>query len=103
MKGEISPGVAIYHHGMDLVAVLCTSTKAYNLRVRGQLKNNTWVNMGIIYSPTGSRGQGEIRVCSPRYQLLILTMHWANNCLEETLLDEKLTLMAGYQPVFFTP
>ena len=61
-SGVLSPGLAIYHHGMDLVALLCTDNDVYHLRVRGQLKNNTWVNMGVIYDPAGSRNKGEIRV-----------------------------------------
>ena len=58
----MSPGLSLYHHGMDLVALLCTNTDVYQLRVRGQLLNDTWVNMGVIYDPTGSKGKGEIRV-----------------------------------------
>ena len=62
-KKEISPGFSIYRHGMDVVGLLCTNTKVFELRVRGQLKNNTWVNLGMMYSPKGSNAKGEIRVC----------------------------------------
>jgi hypothetical protein len=43
------PGFAIYHMGMDLIAVLVTSDDVYNLKVRGQLVNNTWTNIAFRF------------------------------------------------------
>ena len=61
-SGTVSPGLALYHHGMDLVALVCTDHDVYHLRVRGQLRNSTWVNMGIVYDPAGSMNKGDIKV-----------------------------------------
>jgi len=41
------PGVALYHQGMDIVAQVNTGEDIWELRVRGQLLNKTWVNIGI--------------------------------------------------------
>ena len=59
MKASLSPGIALYHQGMDLVALYCTNTNVWELQVRGQLMNNTWVNIGIVFSP---KNGGELSV-----------------------------------------
>jgi len=46
-KGHAWPGFALYHQGMDLVAMVSTGTKVWEIRVAGQLYNNTWVEIGI--------------------------------------------------------
>lgn len=60
------PGVAIYHQGMDLVAVVATDVDVWQLRVRGQLVNETWSNIGIRWasfdSSASSRGGLELYV-----------------------------------------
>ena len=54
-EGKLYPGVAIYHQGMDLVAVVSTDEDVWQLKVRGQLVNETWSNIGIRWSRTDSR------------------------------------------------
>ncbi len=45
------PGLALYHQGMDLVAVVSTGEDVWRLRVTGPLKNQTWNNIGIRWEP----------------------------------------------------
>ena len=47
-KGLLYPGMAIYHQGMDLIAVVATDNDVWQLNVRGQLVNETWSNIGNI-------------------------------------------------------
>ena len=75
--GLVSPGLALYHHGMDLVALVCTDNDVYHLRVRGQLMNDTWVNMGIVYDPAGSMNKGDIKV---RRRSFFLQRRTYKNC-----------------------
>jgi len=51
---NLYPGVAIYHQGMDLVAVVSTDEDVWQLKVRGQLMNQTWSNIGIRWGPYDS-------------------------------------------------
>ena len=46
-NGKAWPGLALYHQGLDLVAVVSTGEKVWELRVSGQLYNNTWAEVGI--------------------------------------------------------
>merc|ERR1719483_1569478 len=46
-SGKAWPGFALYHQGLDIVAVVSTGEKAWELRVSGQLYNNTWTEVGI--------------------------------------------------------
>lgn len=48
-NGKAWPGVAIYHQGLEVVAVVSTGTKVWELRVAGQLYNNTWSQIGIRF------------------------------------------------------
>ena len=48
---NLYPGIAIYHQGMDLVAVVSTDTDVWQLKVRGQLMNESWSNIGIRWEP----------------------------------------------------
>ena len=41
----------MYHEGMDLVAVVSTGADVWSLKVRGQLVNETWNNIGVNWSP----------------------------------------------------
>ena len=41
---------AFHPKGLDLVAVVSTGDKVWELRVAGQLYNNTWVNIGIRWT-----------------------------------------------------
>lgn len=50
-NGKIYPGIGIYHEGMDLIAVVSTDKDVWQLRVRGQLVNQTWSNIGITWEP----------------------------------------------------
>lgn len=43
------PGFAIYHQGVDLVAVVSTGEEVYEVRVTGQIFNATWNNIGIRF------------------------------------------------------
>ena len=43
------PGLALYHEGMDIVAVVSTGEDVWELRVRGQLVNESWVNIGVLW------------------------------------------------------
>jgi len=64
------PGFAIYHKGMDIHAVMVTNDDVYDLRVRGQLVNNTWTNIAFRFEkyidtqslPYLSRGGLEVKV-----------------------------------------
>ena len=49
-KGQAWPGFALYHQGMDLVALVSTGVQVWELRVSGQLYNNSWVEIGIRWS-----------------------------------------------------
>jgi len=46
-SGKSWPGFALYHQGLDIVAVVSTGEKVWELRVSGQLYNNTWTEVGI--------------------------------------------------------
>ena len=46
-SGKAYPGLAIYHEGIDLVAVVSTGQEVWELRVTGQLYNDSWTNIGI--------------------------------------------------------
>jgi len=46
-NGKAWPGFALYHQGLDIVAVVSTGEKVWELRVSGQLYNNTWTEIGI--------------------------------------------------------
>ena len=48
-SGKAWPGVAIYHQGLDLVGVVSTGEKVWELRVSGQLYNNTWTQIGLRF------------------------------------------------------
>ena len=50
-NGVLYPGIGIYHQGMDLIAVVSTDEDVWELRVRGQLMNETWSNIGIRWAP----------------------------------------------------
>ena len=41
------PGMALYHQGMNLVAVVSTGDDVWSLSVTGQLLNETWANIGV--------------------------------------------------------
>lgn len=45
------PGFSLYHEGMDLVAVVSTGDDVWKLQVTGQLVNDTWQNIGIVWEP----------------------------------------------------
>ena len=48
--GQSVPGFALYHKGLDMVAVVSTGEDVWELQVRGQLINETWTSYGIIWS-----------------------------------------------------
>ena len=72
------PGLSLYHEGMDLVAVVSTGADVWSLKVRGQLVNETWNNIGVNWSPYkndtdlsySERGGLEVKI---RYSLLFET------------------------------
>lgn len=41
------PGLTLYHQGIDLIAVVSTGEDVWALRVTGQLRNETWSNIGV--------------------------------------------------------
>jgi len=41
------PGFAIYHHGLDLIAIVSTGEDVWELKVRGPLTNKTWQSIGV--------------------------------------------------------
>ena len=45
------PGIALYHKGLDVTAVVSTGTDVWDLTVRGQLLNESWANYGVVWSP----------------------------------------------------
>lgn len=45
------PGMALYHQGMNLVAVVSTGDDVWSLSVTGQLLNETWANIGVTWEP----------------------------------------------------
>lgn len=47
--GKAWPGIAIYHQGLELVGVVSTGEKVWELRVSGQLYNNTWTQIGLRF------------------------------------------------------
>lgn len=49
ISGKAYPGFAIYHQGVDLVGVVSTGEEVWELRVTGQLHNDTWHNIGIRF------------------------------------------------------
>lgn len=50
VSGQAWPGIAIYHQGMDIVALVSTGEKVWTLSVSGQLYNNTWTQIGVRFS-----------------------------------------------------
>jgi hypothetical protein len=48
--GRAYPGFSIYHEGPDLVAVVSTGEEVWELKVTGQLYNDSWTNIGIRWS-----------------------------------------------------
>ena len=46
-SGETWPGFSLYHEGMDVVALVSTGQDVWELKVRGPIENDTWVNFGI--------------------------------------------------------
>ena len=50
VQGRAWPGFAIYHEGLDIVALVSTGEKVWVLRVSGQLYNNTWTEIGVRFS-----------------------------------------------------
>lgn len=49
---EGHPGVAIYHSGLHLVAVVSTGDDYWELKVMGPMRNNTWNNIGLRWEST---------------------------------------------------
>ena len=45
--GRSVPGLAVYHLGLDLVAVISTGEDVWELKVRGPVYNRTWQSVGI--------------------------------------------------------
>ena len=45
--GRSVPGMAVYHLGLDLVAVISTGEDVWELKVRGPVYNKTWQSIGI--------------------------------------------------------
>ncbi len=56
------PGVALYHEGIDLIAVVSTDEDVWSLRVRGQLMNKTWSNIAIRWEKTYTTNSGGLEV-----------------------------------------
>ena len=54
------PGLAIYHQGMDLIAVVSTGDDVWQLRVTGQLMNETWSNIGVRWEPNNVNATTDI-------------------------------------------
>ncbi len=50
-KSKAYPGMAVYHQGMNLVAVVSTGDDVWSLSVTGQLMNETWANIGVTWEP----------------------------------------------------
>jgi len=50
-NGKAWPGFAIFHQGLEIVAVVSTGDKVWELRVSGQLYNNTWTEIGVRFMP----------------------------------------------------
>lgn len=48
------PGIAIYHDGLYLVAVVSTGDEYWELKVAGPLQNNTWSNIAIRWEQPGA-------------------------------------------------
>ena len=48
-NGKAWPGVAVYHEGIEIVAVVSTGERVWELRVKGQLLNNTWTQIGVRF------------------------------------------------------
>ena len=46
-SGRSVPGLAVYHLGLDLVAVVSTGEDVWELKVRGPVYNKTWQSVGI--------------------------------------------------------
>lgn len=45
------PGIALYHEGMNLGAIVSTGEDVYELKVIGQLKNETYSNIAVRWEP----------------------------------------------------
>ncbi|XP_042891645.1 adhesion G-protein coupled receptor D1-like [Penaeus japonicus] len=60
---EGHPGIAIYHQGISLVAIVSTGDEYWKLEVYGPFHNSTWNNIGILWSkPVGTNGGLEMHV-----------------------------------------
>ncbi|XP_037790938.1 adhesion G-protein coupled receptor D1-like [Penaeus monodon] len=60
---EGHPGIAIYHQGISLVAIVSTGDEYWKLEVYGPFHNSTWNNIGILWSrPLGDLGGLEMHV-----------------------------------------
>ena len=45
------PGFAIYHQGLELVALVSTGEDVWEVKVRGPLANKTWQSIGKLTYP----------------------------------------------------
>ena len=48
------PGLALYHEGFNLVAIVSTGDDVWQLKVKGQLANESWSNIGVRWEPFNS-------------------------------------------------
>ena len=55
--GTNTPGFSLYHIGMDIVAIVSTGDDVWELGVRGQLNNQSWINFGVIWEPVTAMGK----------------------------------------------
>ena len=69
-KEKTTPGFSLYKIGMDIVAVVSTGKDVWELKIRGQLNNQTWVNIGVIWEQLESKNKsytGGLSVSTIRY------------------------------------
>ena len=59
-SGTSCPGFAIYREGADLVALVSTGERVWNITVTGQLTESKWINIGIRWKADdkGSKNTG---------------------------------------------
>lgn len=50
-KEKAYAGMALFHQGMDLVAVVSDGTNVWELKVTGPLVNESWSNIGVRWEP----------------------------------------------------
>lgn len=67
------PGMALYHEGIDLVAIVSTGDDVWYLKVRGQLLNETWSNIGVRWEPSVDDTTGGLEVNKPKIDFPFLT------------------------------